>query len=174
MTTNCENSGDSLAGRPSLPQSKLSLSGLREAAEYDAIVRGIEADREVYETKAGGLRRFLEDAWRYFDPSPFTHGWHIDAICEHLTAVTWGDIRHLLINQPPRTSKSNIVSVAWPAWVWTLANGPAFYRMGPKVQWLFASHAQTLSLRDNRRMRRLITSPWYQHHWGDRVQLTSD
>ena len=31
------------------------------------------------------------------------HGWHIDAIAEHLEAVTAGEINRLLINVPPGT-----------------------------------------------------------------------
>src|ERR1700733_9871061 len=62
---------------------------------------------------------FLEQAWPYIDPNvDYIHGWHIDAICDHLEAVMNGDIRKLLINIPPRTSKSSIVSIAFPAWVW--------------------------------------------------------
>jgi hypothetical protein len=32
---------------------------------------------------------------------PFVPGWHIDAIAEHLEAVTRGQIRNLLITIPP-------------------------------------------------------------------------
>ncbi len=40
------------------------------------------------------------------------------AIIEHLEAVTYGQIRNLLINVPPRHMKSLLVSVFWPAWEW--------------------------------------------------------
>jgi hypothetical protein len=48
----------------------------------------------------------------------YVHNWHIDAICAHLEAVTDGRINRLLINVPPGSSKSLIVSVMWPAWEW--------------------------------------------------------
>jgi len=34
------------------------------------------------------------------------HGWHIDAICEHLEAITYGQIIRLLINVPPGMMKA--------------------------------------------------------------------
>jgi predicted phage terminase large subunit-like protein len=95
----------------------------------------------------------------------FVQGWHIDAIADHLTAVTTGQIRNLLINVPPRHSKSTIVSVMWPAWEWITH---------PERRWLFASYAESLAVRDNVRCRRLIGSAWYQANWGDRFQLTGD
>jgi hypothetical protein len=49
------------------------------------------------------LRAFIEQAWPVLEPAtPFVPGWHIDAIAEHLEAVTRGEIRDLVINIPPR------------------------------------------------------------------------
>lgn len=101
------------------------------------------------------------------DPADFVSGWHIDAIAEHLEAVTAGEIKRLIINVPPRHMKSISVSVLWPAWVW----GP---KGRPDTQWLFASYAANLAIRDSVRCRRVIESPWYQGHWGDTVRLSSD
>lgn len=74
-------------------------------------------------------------------------------------------IRDLIINIPPRHSKSSIVGVLWPAWVWTHS---------PHIQWLHSSYAASLSTRDSLACRRLLTSPWYQERWGDKVTLTGD
>jgi predicted phage terminase large subunit-like protein len=49
---------------------------------------------------------FVKEAWHVVEPRfPYVHGWHIDAIVEHLDAVLAGDIRHLIINVPPRFGK---------------------------------------------------------------------
>lgn len=118
------------------------------------------------------LTKFIEGGWRYIDPSPYRDGWHISAIAEHLEAVARGEIRRLIINVPPRSSKSSIVSVAFPAWLWTQSDtGPL---SGPHVQVLSASYANSLSIRDSVKCRRLITSPWYQERWKDRFSITSD
>ena len=118
------------------------------------------------------LYEFYKAAWPYIDPAPWKDGWAIDAIAEHLQAVCDGQIRRLIINISPRCSKSNLVSVAFDAWVWAQPrNGPI---SGPNVPFLHASYANQLSLRDSVKCRRLIESPWYQERWGDRFKLTSD
>jgi predicted phage terminase large subunit-like protein len=111
------------------------------------------------------LRSFIKTMWRYLDPAPYIHGWHIDCICEHLEAVLAGDIRRLLITMPPRHMKSIAVSVSFPAWAWL---------SDPKLQFLFASYAHTLSIRDSTKCRRVIESPLYQEFWKDSFQLTTD
>lgn len=92
--------------------------------------------------------------------------------CEHLEAQARGEIRHLLINQPPRTAKSLIVSVARCPWVWAQPKYAPL--MGADRSFLSASYAQTLSFRDSMKARRLISSAWYQKLWGNRFQLSED
>lgn len=64
------------------------------------------------------LYGFIKAGWKYLDPAPFVDGWHTQAVCEHLEALCRGEVRHLLINQPPRTMKSITVSVALTPWCW--------------------------------------------------------
>src|ERR1700690_3846064 len=106
------------------------------------------------------LYDFLKAAWRYMDPSPWKDGWHISAIAEHLQAVVDGQITRLIINVPPRSGKSLLTAVAFPAWVW--AQQKISHTSGPSVPLLYASYADKLSLRDSVKCRRLIKSPWYQ------------
>lgn len=129
-------------------------------------VRVPELSQVEAEQSRRSLRFFLQAAWPTIEPgSPFVAGWHIDAICEHLEAVSRGQIRNLLINMPPRHSKSSIVSVAWPAWLWITH---------PERKWLCASYSQRLSTRDSVSCRRLIESAWYQEQWGHVYRLTDD
>ena len=122
-----------------------------------------EIDREL---ATRSFREFVRQAWPVIEPlTPFMPGWHIDAIIEHLEAVTRGQIRNLLINVPPRHMKSLLASVLWPAWEWILH---------PERRWLYSSYAASLSIRDSVKCRTLIESPWYQRFWGDRYALTSD
>src|SRR5450755_2537710 len=122
-----------------------------------------KVDREL---ASRSFREFVRQAWHVVEPAtPFVSSWHIDVICDHLEAVTRGEIRNLLINVPPRHMKSLLVSVFWPAWEWI---------RWPERRWLFSSYAASLSIRDSLRCRRLIESPWYQSRWADRFALTSD
>lgn len=95
----------------------------------------------------------------------YVPGWHIDAISDHLEAVTRGWIRNLIINIPPRHMKSLQVAVLWPTWAWTWQ---------PALRWLFSSYAEKLAIRDSVKSRRLINSPWYQARWGHVFRLTGD
>ncbi len=96
--------------------------------------------------------------------APYVHGWHIDAICDHLEAITNGDITRLLINVPPGTMKSLLAGVFWPAWEWGPGGRPSLRIIG-------SSYSEDYAKRDNRRMRDLVTSEWYRDLWGDQVQL---
>jgi predicted phage terminase large subunit-like protein len=129
----------------------------------------LEIDRANCEDS---LYLFLRSAWRYLDSSPWKDGWPIEAVAEHLQAVVDGDIKRLIINIPPRMGKSSITSVALPAWTW--AQRDKSPTCGPGVQFLHASYANQLSLRDSVKCRRLIESSWYQERWGDRFSLNSD
>lgn len=115
---------------------------------------------------------FFRAGWKYIDPSPFVPGLPLEAVTEHLQAVVSGEIKRLIINIPPRMSKSSMVSVSFPAYVWAQRHESP--TSGPGVQFLHASYSQQLSLRDSVKCRRLIDSPWYKKFWGDRFTLTSD
>jgi len=118
------------------------------------------------------LYAFTRQAWKQIDPAPFRPGWPIQAVCEHLEAVVDGEIRRLIINIPPRSGKSTLCSVCFPAWVW--AQPDVSPTSGPGVQFVYASYAEKLALRFSLRNRRLIQSAWYQERWGSRFQLLGD
>ena len=110
------------------------------------------------------LRDFIRQAWHVLEPdTTYKHNWHIDAIADHLEAVSRGDIKKLIINVPPGHMKSLSVCVFWPAWDWI-----SF----PHLRWLFASYASQLSSRDSIKTRTLINSDWYRARWGERFGLT--
>src|SRR5258708_7036592 len=72
------------------------------------------------ESATRSLRELVRQAGHMIERmTTFVPGFHIDAIVEHLEAVSYGRIRNLLINVPPRHMKSSLVSVLWPAWEWT-------------------------------------------------------
>lgn len=122
-----------------------------------------QVEAELY---SRSLREFVDGAWPILEPTTqLRPNWHIDAICEHLEAVTRQEILRLVINVPFRSMKSLGVAVFWPAWVWTFQ---------PSFRWLFSSYAQQLSTRDSVKCRRIIQSQWYQDRWGKGFSLTSD
>ena len=131
-----------------------------------AIILEQIAKEQLRRAAQANLYEFVTHSWPSVEPGvPFIPSWHIQIICEHLEAVSKGQIQRLLINIPPRHSKSTIVSVMWPMWEWTQDPGQKF---------LCASYSGSLSTRDNLKARRLIQSPWYQERWGHVFTLTSD
>jgi len=123
----------------------------------------LEAQREL---SRRSLAEFAKLAWPVLEPATeLKWGWALDSICDHLEAVTRGEITELLMNVPPGSMKSLLTGVIWPAWEW-----------GPKgltsLRYLGTAHKQDLAVRDNLKCRRLITSSWYQKRWP--IVLTGD
>ena len=116
----------------------------------------LDIEREFCSRSLAG---FVKRAWHVLEPNQeYIHGWHIDAMSEHLEAVTYFDINRLLVNVPPGTMKSMLVNVFWPAWEWGPKGLPGNRIIG-------ASHSERLAIRDCLKMRSLISSEWYQQLW---------
>lgn len=77
----------------------------------------------------------------------------IRLICETLQEVTEGDVRRQIINLPPRTLKSFICSICFPAWLLGL---------DPSTKIIVVSHDKTLVSSLTYRCRQIIESKWYQ------------
>jgi hypothetical protein len=91
----------------------------------------------------------------------------LEAIIEHLEAVTRGEIRLLLINVPPGFMKSLLVNVFWPAWEWSAGELPG-------LRYVTFSYAAHLTERDNGKFRDLLRSRIFRELWGHLVSLTED
>src|SRR5436853_730871 len=129
--------------------------------ERAAALRLLLADR-----LAGDLASFAKKAWKVLNPTrPFIWSWHYDYLCEMLTLVKQRRLRRLIINIPPRTLKSTLVTVIYPSWVWLTE---------PEHNFLTASYSLDLSTEHSVTRRSLLQSPWFQRLFGDRFQLAGD
>jgi predicted phage terminase large subunit-like protein len=127
------------------------------ALSLEAIDRSLAAD---------SLAEFVRQAWPLIEPTtPRQWNWHLDAICEYLEALFGGDVRRLLINMPPRSGKSILVSILAPAWLWIRY---------PATRLVFASYSAALSVDLSVKRRGVIQSAWYQSRWGSRVAMAPD
>lgn len=133
------------------------------------LLRAKSTERQTCENS---LEYFLRKSWPSMERVEYTPSFAIDAVCEHLEAVSNGEITRLLINIPPRMGKTNAISIAWPAWTW--AQQEITDLTGPQVQFLAASYGHSLALDISTKCRRLIASDWYQKYWGERFSLTDD
>lgn len=150
------------------------LEGLSDRARKERLAAAI-AEKNKREERAyleSNLYAFVREAWPSIESSAFQDSWALEALCEHLQAVTQGHIKRLLINFPPRCGKSNVTTICWPAWVWAQSNES--FVSGPGTQFLCGSYNHTLSLKHSNSSRRLLQSPFFQHYWGDRFSLRGD
>lgn len=135
----------------------VSFSGRNLALDLEQIQR---------EKLTRSLSRFVAEAWPIIEPGrTYSDNWHIGYLCEHLEAITHGELRRLIINIPPRSMKSLLASVLWPAWEWARK---------PATSAIFSTYAISLARDHSRNRRRLVQSDWYRRRWGDKVCLTTD
>ena len=150
------------------------MADKRTIIEFDGLKLDAEETLkaiERYECEQS-LEAFVKAAWPTLDPAPLEWSWHLSAMCEHLEAVCDGAIKRLILNVPPRSSKSSIITLCFPAWVWCQSQkGPT---SGPQVSFLAVSYNESLSMEFNVAARRLIKSSWYSGLWGDRYNLLDD
>ena len=134
-----------------------------EKRTADRIRQELEQDADTIRARCGRLSGFVKAAWKELEPDqPLVWNWHLDALCDHLEAVTDGRITRLLVNVPPGSSKSLIVSVLWPAWEW----GPIGRR---SLRYLTTAFNDGPVKRDTRKSRDLILSDWYRALWPEVV-----
>lgn len=136
--------------------------------EYDLLLkeaRGIVLHQESVEKAEKSFYEFVRQSWHVIKGDDFYDGWHIGAMCEHAEALFRREILRLIINVPPRTTKSTVLSIMLPAWIWIHK---------PEEQFLYASHSRDLAHEHSILSRQLITSEWYQARWGYKFRLIDD
>lgn len=137
------------------------LAALTEDEEILAeLQEGVSIDRDLERNLyKNDFLAFVKAAWPIIEgKTEFVETWHIRVLCKLLHDIYWQKEKatRWVVNVPPGTMKSLLILVMWPAWIWT---------MKPTRRFLCGSYGQTLSLRDNLRMRDLVTSTWYQELW---------
>ena len=85
--------------------------------------------------------------------TPYQHNWHIEAITWRLQQIYTGEINRLIITLPPRSLKSIITSVAYPAWL---------LGQDPTNHIICVSYSQDLSSKHALDSRAVMESDWYR------------
>jgi predicted phage terminase large subunit-like protein len=119
-----------------------------------------EALKEILAlTEAKKRLDLREQAQHHFMPfahhvyENFIEGRHHRIIAEKLERVARGELKRLIINMPPRHSKSEFASFLMPAW---------FLGRNPKLKIIQATHNTELAVRFGRKVRDLIDDPAYK------------
>lgn len=134
----------------------------------------VSPEKPVPKTRRMRLAAFVEQAWPILEPvAEMQWNWHLDLICEHLTLVEnkrfkriFGECTEgIIFNVPPRTMKSLLIAVFFPAWVWTL---------DPSRRFMFVSYSEKLSTQHSVYRRAVMESDWYRERWGAKFSFTKD
>ena len=92
------------------------------------------------------------DYIRYIWPD-FIEGEHHRVIADRMTAVAKGELKRLIVNMPPRHTKSEFASVYFPSWMMGLQ---------PKLKIMQTTHTADLSINFGRKVRNLMDTDEYK------------
>lgn len=95
----------------------------------------------------------------------FLENWHHRKICDALMKVYRGEITYLIINLPPRYTKTEIVIKAFVSWA--LAKNP-------KCKFIHLSYSDELALDNSSAIREIVQSDEYQNYWPMELKKDSD
>ena len=110
---------------------------------------------------------FVRKAFHVLNPSAIFHmNWHICAIAYYLEQVRLGKIKRLIITVPPRSLKSIMCSVAFPAFV--LGHDPT-------KRLIVASYSADLAIKHGNDFRKIVNSAEYHGIFpGMRISAMKD
>jgi predicted phage terminase large subunit-like protein len=97
---------------------------------------------------------FIQKCFRALNPgSAYLPNWHIDALAYHLELVRHGEIKRLIVNMPPRSLKSIVASVAFPAFA--LGHDPTLRIIG-------VSYGSDLAAKHSNDFRAILGTTWFR------------
>lgn len=105
---------------------------------------------------------FVKEFWSEIIPEIPVWNWHIKYLCDELQLIATNifdrkeKLHDLLINIPPGTTKSTIVTIMFPAWVWT---------NDPTLRIISNSYSGELSMEHAVKSRDIILSEKYQKYF---------
>ncbi len=98
---------------------------------------------------------FVQEFWEIIIPEDPIWNWHIEYLCNELQVIVEAVAKRetklydLIINIPPGTSKSTIVTIMLPVWAWVI---------DPTIRTLSASYSGSLSMDHATKSRDIIRS----------------
>ena len=104
--------------------------------------------KELQRNGAEGFLTYVKHMW-----PDFIEGRHHQIFAEKLEKVARGELKRLIVNMPPRHTKSEFASTYFPSWV---------LGRNPKLKVMQITHTAELAFRFGRRVRDIIDSEEYQ------------
>ena len=129
--------------------SKIDLNKLPVDARKDFMKYAIKLDERKKEEKVNkDFLTFVKAVW-----PDFIQGSHHKKIAEQFNRLAEGKINKLIINMPPRHTKSEFASFLLPAWM---------IGRNPKLKIIQTTHTTELAVRFGRKAKHLIDSQEYK------------
>ena len=120
---------------------------LDEKEELLTLLEELDDAKSRIESKKSYLS-FVKSQW-----SAFIHGDHHEIMAEAFERVAKGDLKRLIINMPPRHTKSEFASYLLPAW---------FLGLYPDKKIIQTAHTAELAVGFGRKVRNLVNSQDYK------------
>jgi len=131
---------------------------LDEQKEY--LKAYLKADQlKLKKRVTGDFLEFIQYIW-----PEFIGGYHHKIISEKFNKIASGEIKRLIVNMPPRHTKSEFASNYLPAWM---------IGKNPKLKIIQATHTAELAIRFGRKAKHVIDSPEYQEIFETSLQEDS-
>jgi len=124
--------------------SKLPADVRRELLQLDVSI----AEKEIQNKAKNDFMSFVKAVW-----PEFIEGAHHRVIAQKFNDLATGKINRLIVNMPPRHTKSEFASYLLPAWM---------VGRTPKLKIIQATHTGELAVRFGRKAKTLIDSPDYK------------
>jgi hypothetical protein len=107
---------------------------------------------------------FFKYFWSEVSTEELQLNWHVEYVCNELQEVAMRVVNNvdkeydLIINIPPGTSKSSMVSILWPVWVWTIDH---------TMKFITATYGNTLSLELGGKSREVVKSDKFKEMYPE-------
>ena len=122
-------------------------------------LRLLHAQKKIQNKAKNDFLSFVKCVW-----PEFIEGSHHRHIAEKFNKLATGEITRLIVNMPPRHTKSEFASFLLPAWM---------VGRRPKLKIIQATHTGELAIRFGRKAKNLIDSPEYQKIFETTLQEDS-
>ncbi|MAW32928.1 MAG: hypothetical protein CMK56_00810 [Proteobacteria bacterium] len=119
----------------------------------------LHAEKKIQNKAKNDFLSFVKCVW-----PDFVEGSHHRHIAEKFNKLSTGEIKRLIINMPPRHTKSEFASYLLPAWM---------VGRRPKLKIIQATHTGELAIRFGRKAKNLIDSPEYKKIFETSLQEDS-
>jgi predicted phage terminase large subunit-like protein len=122
-------------------------------------LRLLHAQKKIQSKAKNDFLSFVKCVW-----PEFIEGSHHRHIAEKFNKLATGELKRLIVNMPPRHTKSEFASYLLPAWM---------VGRRPKLKIIQATHTGELAIRFGRKAKHLIDSPEYQKIFETTLQEDS-